>query len=257
MILGRYSCAALLLLGVASPIRSCGTKVVGVFHDPSFDYATLQEEKMAVGGVVYSVGPQEVRTLIGDEATNRLQFELLRNREDLDVLPAGAVLIAVGDEFYDKILFDYERGAMLSESHLEALREGLEGRARYVIFSRVEEDVVSRKRDLESQGDEEEKEETLKLTTSRRVTTSFRVYDVTGGKTVWRGLIQKSRSNEFQFGFRSGDETDEAVWIDLVVGTVIEDPSAEPVYPDPPDLNQVLGPIFVGFADHLPRLDES
>ena len=177
---GIGSFAVVILLGVVAVFRSCGTEVVGLIQDPSFTYVSAVNEGMVIGGVVYSIGPEESRDAVGDEATNQLRISFLHNREDLPVLPVGTVLEAVGDEIYERILSTYERGAALDDDHLDTLRSGLSGKARYFILSRIEEDYVYTSRHFYTIGDEEK----LELKTHRRVTASFRVvtFVYTAGK---------------------------------------------------------------------------
>jgi hypothetical protein len=123
-----------------------------------------------------------------------------------------------------------------------------------VIFSRVEEDYIYTGRRFYTQGDEEN----LELRTHRRVTASFRIYDVSNGRTVWRGVIQKSVSNPYLFTRDAdGNEEEDSDWIDTVLGAVVDDPTVKLRYPDPPQLVEVLSPLFAGFADNLPHVERS
>jgi hypothetical protein len=254
--MGIGSFAAVILLGVASVFRSCGTEVVGLVQDPGFTYVSAVNERMVIGGVVYSIGPEEIRDAIGDEATNQLRITFLHNRDDLRVLPVGTVLAAVGDETLDHILYHYERGATLEERDLETLREGLSGTARYIILSRIEEDYVYTSRKFHTEGDEE----TLELGTHRRVSASFHIYDLEENRTAWHGVIQETDTNPYVFSRElpgEEGEVEESTWVDVVLGVVVADPTIDLRYPDPPNLQQVLPHIFAGFADHLPRLETS
>lgn len=253
---GIGSFAAVILLGAVSVLRSCGTEVVGLIQDPGFTYESAVKDKMVLGGVVYSIGPEELRDAIGDEATNQLRLSFLQNREDLQVLPVGAFLAAVGEEVHDRILRHYEQGATIDDQGLQALREGLSGKARYLVLSRIEEDYIYTSRRFYTLGDEE----TLELKTHRRVTASFLVYDLVASRPAWRGVIQETASNPYEFSRErnggSGDgEQPEYTWMDEVLGAVVEDPTVSLRYPEPPNLQQVLPPIFAGFADNLPKLE--
>lgn len=242
--------AAVILLGAVAVLRSCGTEVVGLIHDPGFTYDSAVSERMVIGGVVYSIGPEELRAAIGDEATNQLGISFLKNREDLDVLPVGVILAAVGEGAHARILHRYERGAALEGEDLEVLRKSLAGKARYLILSRIEEDFVYNSRRLYTLGGEEK----LELKTRRRVTASFRVYDLETARTAWRGVIQKTADNPYEFSRAIEEESaEESGWYDVVLGVVVDDPLVPLRYPDPPHLQMILPHIFAGFADNLPR----
>jgi hypothetical protein len=247
---GIGSFAAAILLGFVAVVRSCGTDVVGLIQDPGFTYESAVSERMAIGGVVYSIGPEDIRDAVGAEATNQLRITFMQKRKDLHVFPVGTVRAAVGNDTHARILEDYEHGAALEDEDLDTLRTGLVGTVRYVVLSRIEEDYVYTSRRFYTLGDEEK----LELKTHRRVTASFRVYDLDGKRTAWRGILQETVSNPYEFSRElSGEAEDEGVWTDVVLGVVINDPTVDLRYPDPPNLQQVLPHLFAGFVSHLPR----
>lgn len=254
MATGIGSFAGVILLGIAAVFRSCGTEVVGLIQDPGFTYASAVSERMVLGGVVYSIGPERFRNAIGDEATNQLAISFLQNRGDLQVLPVGALLAALGEESHDRILRHYERGAALDDLDLQELREGLAATARYLVLSRIEEDYVYTSRRFYTLGDEE----TLELKTHRRVTASFLVYDLAANRPAWRGVLQETVSNPYEFSRERRPDSGDAgeagtAWLDEVLGVVVDDPTADLRYPDPPNLQEILPHIFAGFADNLPK----
>lgn len=248
------SSAALLVL--AALTASCGTKVMGLNHDPTFTHQSIAEGGIAVAGVVHPTGYGERRT-DRDEVTDFLRLQILRYRDDLDVLPSGVVRVAIGEGFYNDLLEVYERGGELSPAHTTALREAIQEQVRYVIFARIDEDFISRRERETKQGKkEEEQKDVLEMITSRRISTEFMVYDVYEGRSVWRGHLAGARTNKNRYVYEQKNLEDEQDLLEVIVGVILDAESPEPVYPPPPTTTSVLAGIFKSFAKSLPEPGE-
>jgi len=243
--------AALVVL--AALTASCGTKVMGLNHDPTFTHQNIAEGGMAVAGVVHPTGYGERRT-DREEVTDFLRLQILRYRDDLDVRPSGVIRVAIGEGFYKDLLEVYERGGELSLTHETALREVIRDQVRYVIFARVDEDLISRRERETTQGKKDEvKKDVLEMITSRRISTEFMVYDVFEGRSVWRGHLAGGRTNKNRYVYEQKNLEDEQDLLEVIVGVILDIDAPEPVYPPPPTTTSVLAGIFKNFAKSLPE----
>jgi hypothetical protein len=125
---------------------------------------------------------------------------------------------------------------------------------RYVIFARIDEDIISRREKESVQGKKDEvKKDVLDMITSRRMSTEFMVYDVYEGRSVWRGHLAGARSNKNRYVYEQKDLEDEQDLLEVIVGVILDAGSPEPVFPPPPTTTSVLAGIFKSFAKSLPE----
>ena len=233
----------LLLCAVFVVAGGCSTKVkvIGLRTDPSFTYDSLSAGGIVVGGVTFCRDELETaeRLLgIGSEfkfrvhSASLLRASILEKRPDIDVQPAMTITQAVGPESYTALLDDYELAGELEQARLAQLSEALTD-LRYVIFARIEADVIDR--DTTVQGD------TTTYRITRTVTTFFQVYDLTARIPVWRGHVKASKYKENEYDQSGGFFSD--LLESLFFGR----------YPSPPEFNEVLRKTFEGFAKQLPK----
>ncbi len=226
----------LLLCAVFVVAGGCSTKVIGLRTDPSFTYDSLSAGGIVVGGVTFWV---EVETAESrGQSASLLRASILKKRPDIDVQPAITITRAVGPESYTALLDDYELAGELEQARLAQLSEALDD-LRYVIFARIEADVI--KRDIEFATDPATDKEKRIYKTTRIVTTGFQVYDLATGTPVWSVHVEASKSTELTYT-KGGN-----FFVDLLVSSLLED------YPSPPEFNEVLRKTFEGFPKHLPK----
>lgn len=238
------------LILLAATFSSCGTKVVGLNHDPTFTYAAMNGGGLAVGGVVHPLGYGE-RYLNPNEMADHMRLQIMRQREDVRVRPVGVVRTAMGEGFYLDMMRDFEMGATMDEAHLMAMREVVSEEVRYVMFCRVEDDVIRQYQKHTTQGKDEEKKDVLEMRTSRTMTAEFRVYDVDQGYWVWQGHLTKRRVNKNRYVQEQYQNEDEL--LEIVVGVILDEIAEKPVYPRPPNSKSMLTPMFRNFAKKLPE----
>ena len=221
----------LLLCAVFVVAGGCGTKVIGLRTDPSFTYDSLSAGGIVVGGVTFRRDEVETAASRGFSAS-LLRASILEKRPDIDVQPAMTITQAVGPESYTALLDDYELAGELEQARLAQLSEALAD-LRYVIFARIEADVIDR--DTTVQGD------TTTYRITRTVTTGFQVYDLTARIPVWSGTITESKKEENE------DVQDGNFFGDLLVALLFNK------YPSTPEFNKLLRKTFEGFAKQLPK----
>ncbi len=224
----------LLFCAVFVVAGGCTTKVIGLKTDPSFTYDSLSAGGIVVGGVTFCRVCEEVETAerFRGHSASLLRGSILKKRPDIDVQPAMTITQAVGPESYTALLDDYELAGELEQARLAQLSEALAD-LRYVIFARIEADVIDR--DTTVQGD------TTTYRITRTVTTGFQVYDLTARIPVWSGTITESKKEENE------DVQDGNFFGDLLVALLFNK------YPSTPEFNKLLRKTFEGFAKQLPK----
>lgn len=245
----KLSLSTMLILFASSLTIGCATKALGVKADSSFTFSAITDGKMAVGGVVSLSASSE-----GDETSfaNLLRTQLLEQREQYTVNPAGAVANKVGNDEYKKMLDNYRNNGALSDAEIKTLGSKLQG-TRYVIFSRIESDDTTRNRSENVTKDKNGKTtgRKIKSETKRDVMASFNVYDLSKGTSAWSGTMKTSDKKNKTYDVSSLDTI-----VDLV--SVVKNGQAKSSddkypFPEPPALNDLLSDIFKGFAKELPK----
>ncbi len=226
-------CAVFVLAG------GCGTKVIGLRTDPSFTYDSLSAGGIVVGGVTSLLYEAE-RASSRSQRASLLRLSILAKRSDIDLRPAGAITQAVGQESYSALLDDYQLGGELDQARLAQLSEAL-ANLRYVIFARIEDDVINRGTTV--QRDTADNEDTTIFKISRTLTTSLQIYDLTAGTPVWSGYIKESKKKENRY-------VEHGNFGKAILAAILGN---EPKYPSTPEFNEVLRKTFEGFAEHLPK----
>jgi len=219
-------CAVFVLAG------GCGTKVIGLRTDPSFTYDSLSAGGIVVGGVTFFRVNEVVTAESRGHSASLLRASILKKRPDIDVQPAIAITRAVGPESYTSLLDDYELAGEMEQVRLAQLSEALAD-LRYVIFARIEADVIDRGTTFEG--------DTTTYWITRTVTTGFQVYDLTARIPVWSGTITESKKEENE------DVQDGNFFGDLLVALLFNK------NPSTPEFNKLLRKTFEGFAKQLPK----
>jgi len=225
---------------------SCTTHIDNLQVDPSFTYQAVNSGKMAVGGVVSMVNPlkEDVRIRYG----NLLRQSILAQREQFKVLFSGFVANKIGKNNYIKLINEYRGTGVLADNHLGTLKSKVNG-VRYLLFAMVENDMVDKYRS--DTKDKKSGDTTITTTTSRQVSCSLQIYDLTQSKIVWSGTVDKKYSNSNEFKKEKKDGL-----IDLVeaIGKAANNQKQEEyAFPSPPALEKVLKRAFSGFAENFPE----
>ena len=218
------------------------TKVAGLEHDPSFDHSSLTSGGIAVAGFASSV---DTLAAIDSQRTlaTLLEAEIRLERPDVAVLSAAAVVESLGGEAYGDLMEEFARSGEIDSATLKSISRMLPD-ARYAVFARLEEDVISESES--SRPPENDCDERVKWSTEREVTIGLKVYDLSAGIPVWRGWISHSEEeSEEHCVIDVGSSFWEQLAGDLVDSVIYK-------YPPAPELAEVSGKIFEAFAKELP-----
>lgn len=233
---------------IAFLLAACGSRVAGLYSDPSFTNDALREGALAPLGVVFLQG--------ADGRDERLRFaESLRHdlesrRKDLRVAAAGDALIAIGPDEADGLLDQYQRTGRFTAPQLELLARG-SGVARYLLLGRVDTDLVERTReDSRSQNDGRVRLE-VEMITRRDMGITFDVYDLERRDLVWTAYFQRV---ETERGERLSFEENEAdlLSFEADIDQAIRDMIASARHPEPPTRRRMLESFARDLAQRLP-----
>ncbi|MFC1683094.1 hypothetical protein ACFL0G_02655 [Candidatus Zixiibacteriota bacterium] len=242
------SCLLLMLF-------SCGPKVSRLETDPSLTPASLRTQQIGIGGVTSLIVCEPGSEMSGKDMSNLLRLCIMEKRVDLEVQPEERTRLAVGPGRYEKRLDTYRLTGEIEPEVLNEIDTLLQNAIRYLIFARVEGDVVERgtSETVNNQGEDDEYTE-VKYTSKRTVTVSFVVYDLQQKIPVWSGLVSDDEANHKTHTIEEEDESFLGSVVKGVIGAVLfgDDDEDQGPYPDPPEFQQVLKKVFEGFALLLP-----
>ena len=229
----RATVVATLASGVLalSALAGCAAArpphVLGLSHDPSFTYRSLDSGRIAVGGVTSIAGDTAHSPSTRVRSESLLINSLRETHPRLQVGPAGAAAA----EFWDKAHGE------LDSSSLHEMSARLP-KLRYVVFARIDTDVID---STEKVTVDLSHNESTELSTSRTITVGFHVYDMSLRRSVWSGQFTQTKGSSYSY-----DEPRDVV--DVLVTAVLGHS-----YPDPPAQDKVLRLIFDAFAESLPQ----
>ncbi len=123
-------------------LASCKTHVAALQHHPSFTFASVTQHAFVDAGVASSVrqlgAAQRVR--YGD----LLARTFLEENPALRIISTGQLLQKTGLEPFDLQLNTYRLTGVISEDHVEHVRQAFP-QARYLMVCRVEKNIVSQR----------------------------------------------------------------------------------------------------------------
>jgi hypothetical protein len=265
----RLTALGLAALGAVA----CTTPIRGLDRDPSFNQAAIGAGGLAVGGVVDA--RRQLDPALRTSYADLLRTALRSERPDLTILPAAAVVSALGESHYEEMLREYREVGAPSAQFLRMLSKRID-RARYLVLARIDQDRTRRWTTEEDVTDSKGKQigSKTRYRHGRTVDVSLRIFDLDDGSTAWSGSIEKSSSNENTEDDPFPDPASslhkrQSVGKDLrdaavaglalgVLGALLDDGSSSPAaprdpYPDPPDERSLLEQAFRGFAENLPK----
>jgi len=236
-----------------SAIHGCGPQVELLRRDPGFNYSTLSVGGIAVFGVTTSVGDRGDRDLKREQFTALLESSLMKEREDLKVLPMSQLLSDLGMDLYESTLDRFEHTGGLDRTTL-ALLDSLAGdQVRYVLLGRIEEESITHDETVTDTPTESDPDATTtKLTTRLTVRIAFQVYDLRSAMSVWSATLTQSKGDSETY-------TDEAPGsflaglVGSLLGAIFGSSDEKEEYPPAPDATKVLLSIYSAVAEKLPE----
>lgn len=184
------SVSALLLIAA---LAACGRPhVFGLRHDPAFTYESLHGGSIAVGGVTGVTGDEPPAPATRSQFESLLATALMEAYPRLKVVPAGAVVAALGEASHTELLARYRLAGELDSAAQHEMNTRL-ANARYVILARIEADVTDSSETVTPDTLGKKEYETVNLAASRTMTVGFQVYDRLLGRSVWSGRAEQGR----------------------------------------------------------------
>lgn len=254
-VLKGFAAGSLAFCAVVA-LSACATKVVGLQHDPSFTYGAIVSSKTAVGGVISAVDIFSESKITSASTILRDQF--VDRRNEFAIERSGVIVNAMGKKKYLQMLDEYKNTGTLSAQWMNAVRS-VAGDVRYVIFARIEEDVINpqrTKQDTYTKDKDGKKYKTGELITSkisRNTTVSLNIYDLDQSSAVWGGSVSKTQSKQRTYNVSLSSSLDKVV---VVLGSVLSTEDKRFPYPPTPSQNDILKAVFRGFADNLPKKEK-
>ena len=240
---------ALALVVAAVTSTGCATKVAGLKADDSFNYQSVTNGRLAIGGVTaFAALAPEVKA----QYANLLQTNIQELRGAYELVPTAAVKAQMGDDAYAQLMERYGTMGSLDEGAIGALQAVKA--ARYVAFALVESDTVKNDRQelpkRDSKGKAIGNRREVHKTSVRTVTASLQIYDVAEGKRVWSGSLTKTARNANVYDLKN-----DGLLVDLVKAAADIQETDEELYPAPsePTSDVVLAQVFKGFAENMPE----
>jgi|GEM_PF-2492685 hypothetical protein len=227
-------CAFLAIIGGLS---GCATRIAGLKHDPEFTYQRLHTDKLAVAGVVVAKGaldlPRESRR------AELLSRQISTHRPDLKQQPTSYLLNTIGVTSYKKLLDEYRQFGFLSKARLTQLATSKDN-ARFIFFARIEKDDIENELDRPADETARSKDRGIIARTTRGLEVSFRIYDLQTLRSVWSGSIKKYDYNRKEYAHQLTAE-----------GKPLDETKLK--FPSAPTTDTVLGFVFRGFVENLPK----
>ncbi|SMF62017.1 hypothetical protein [Pseudobacteriovorax antillogorgiicola] len=242
------------ILAVSSILLFTGcVSVDGLEVDKSFTYQELGNRGLMIAAVVKG-SEVKLEGVSKHQLKNLLEAEIRDERSDFSLKPAEPTYSDT------KIVNEFAKNLSLSEKTLASLPSS----RRYLAYGIIVNDEMDYK-------DSEQKDSDGKITgyqyiTERKITTTFKVYDLEKKKMVWAGDINKRLSETKTYTpsrHRELSNMDESVNTVNAIGGLakaITGGKAEDgkvlnnvkFHPKPPKQKKVIQKLFEDFADSLP-----
>ncbi len=266
----------IFLFAVVAGFSSCKTRIIGLEHDPAFNYKTMSQNRFAIAGVTDprdSYWFRENRVMYGE----LMRESFLKKRKKMRLLDVSAVKNFLGTDNYLRLVKQYGSFGILNPEDISLLAAKLPG-TRYLVVARVNYHKLRQWRrveDIKEELSEEDKKnekvpevigQRIVKEIEREMSVTLRIYDLQLKKNVWGGTIVKKKSTEANY-----EENDSGnyvktknVLVNIFANAMIESirdknksreqKTDDQKYPWPkvPSREKLLRVIFTGFAENLP-----
>ena len=247
-----------LLVLVAALCLACGCRERDQLEKeaPVLAHANLMVDRIAIGGVVSTVPNLPDSAENRDEWSAMFGGQLGRGRfGTLPIVPSRDVLPLLGRVEYDRMLDRFKSLGVCDSAALGQLQIALEGKARFVVFGKIEEDRTDWGQTEEETENKETKTttKTRTLTTTRTVLVRLRFYDLSTGQMAWDhltgGQLVESKSHDMS-DFVPHDKKESFIggMVKSIVNSAIK---PDPDYPSPPTFRRCLATAFDNVGEYL------
>ncbi|MBI5816493.1 MAG: hypothetical protein HZB29_12880 [Nitrospinae bacterium] len=248
----RTAALALILSSFLAILSGCVTYVENMRAAPSFTYASVAADGMAVGGVTSSFTNLDARR--GAEYSNLLYHSFIEERKDIYVLGQPVTEGMTGPHLLRQALDSFRAKGFVESATLWDIRQRLTG-ARFLIVASFAGDDTRRNRDLtiDKTKDKNDKNKEIEVRKARynvhrSVTVDMAIYDLALGTEAWGGRVTKSHTNTKEYSHTAYNGYFPAF------GPLADYEFSHGVnyYPDSPRLDDLLRRAFAGFAENMP-----
>ncbi len=239
----------LVIIGLA--INNCKATLRGAYIHDSFTYTNVAKNRFLIGDVFFN----DSLNFTGDSNRYARLLKEITIEEGYKVLPSALYKKKINQKYRKQIEENLKLGLGLDKKHFKALKRKLT-QAKYLVFSVIdfEELTQSRRERVEADGETSG----YISTSSRKMESSLRVYDIQQGILVYSGssVSTKSKDTEYSIEEKEGLLSDIASLVRAAKGVKEETgPNVLYPYPEYPTRNSVLKEIFSIFAKSLPEGD--
>lgn len=223
---------------------SCSSHMSRLSIDESFTIESIENEKIIFGGISHGrkIWNEEEKKRYSEVARNAMS----RQREELTIISNKAIVKAIGENNFDKMLKSITRYKKLNDNSLRKLWS-VASSNKYILFSKIISDHIHREEDKEIQ-EENGKNKSYKVFKTHRSTVIYaEIYDLIALKVVWSGEVDytETKTNTRYHSHRS-------TILKEIVSKVIEN-MIYGTYPKPVPLERMIKQAFFSFAENLPH----
>ena len=247
-----------LLVLVAALCLACGCRERDQLEKeaPVLAHANLKVDRIAIGGVVSTIPNLPDSAQNRDSWSAMIGGQLGRGRfGTLPIVPSRDVLPLLGRADYDRMLDHFKSLGVCDSAALGQLQTALEGKARFVVFGKIEQDKTDwEQSEVETENKEAKTTTKIRtLTTTRTVLVRLRFYDLSTGQMAWDhltgGQLVESKSHDMSdFVPRDKKESFVGSVIKSIVNSAIK---PDPDYPSSPTFERCLATAFDNVGEYL------
>jgi hypothetical protein len=216
---------------------------------PALARADLAVDRIAVAGVVSDVAA------LGDSDESRESWSFLIGKHlghdrfgKLPIVSFSEVRAILGRDDYAVVLNRYKDAGLCDSTSLADLHTALEGKARFIVFGRIQQDQVDWSESESETEDEKNKTKTRTrvMTTVRTATVRLRFYDLADRQLVWDHLSvgQSAARKEHDMSDVIEHEKGEGFLGGLVKSIANSAIKPDPKYPPTPAFEKSLANAF-------------
>lgn len=227
------------------------TKVQGLYTVPAFTYQSINESKIAIGGIVYS-GNENNRFNTSILQIQDFENQIRNERPNFTVVPAVSLKQSIPNDTYQQVMEEYKTSNTLRPASLQILAE--HNYPRYVVFTNILADRIANAR---SEFEAKEKVNGVKIKvkkvkseTDRNISAQTHIFDLQSATLVWSGSVNKSKS---AYKYYVKNRSSQAI---VQLAQALSGENNMYPFPEPAPLDDVMSYVFEGVAENLPEAPE-
>lgn len=227
--------------GLAFFLSSCVAPMANIVNDNTFTFESIKSSNMVFGGLAPNVKSMDEHYFI--KHTEIAYQALMNQRENISLKNNQHLVNELGKEKLLEITYKLTEKENKNSELLQQLSKTLPD-SRYIIFSRIVYDNISKERNSATQASNP-LVSGYNYTTLRKVTVITVIYDLKYYKKSWSGVINTTDSNN-----KFVPHTHDSNFLKDLLNEIVED--AISIYPTAPTLERAIENSFSGIADNFP-----